>query len=59
MDLAIQKKFGVNFIKYWVDEEQGDVYCLSEAQSSDAVVKTHSEALGLVPDQIAEVVQGE
>jgi hypothetical protein len=27
-DLAVQKKYGTQFIKYWVDEKAGDVYCL-------------------------------
>ena len=27
-DLAVQKKYGVDFIKFWVDEEKGLVYCV-------------------------------
>ncbi|HLX67216.1 MAG TPA: DUF4242 domain-containing protein, partial [Puia sp.] len=30
-DLAVEKKYNVSFIKYWVDESKGDVYCLSSA----------------------------
>lgn len=58
-DLKVQGKYGVNFINYWVDEDAGMVYCLSEAKNSDAVVQTHTEAHGLVPDEIVEVIQGE
>src|ERR1043166_6444519 len=32
-DLATQSEFGVNFIKYWVDEQAGKVYCLAESTS--------------------------
>ncbi len=58
-DLEIQDKYNVNFINYWVSEEDGMVYCLSEANSQDDVIHTHTEAHGLVPDHIMEVVQGE
>lgn len=57
-DLATQGKFGVNFINYWVDEASGTVTCLSEAQNSEAVVNTHKEAHGLIPQEIHEVKQG-
>lgn len=58
-DLAVQAKFGVNFINYWVDPRSGDIFCLSEADSAEAVLATHREAHGLVSDEIAEVTQGE
>lgn len=58
-DLAIQKKYGVNFVKYWIDEANGNVYCLAEARDSNAIRKTHAEAHGLVPDLIQTVVAGD
>jgi hypothetical protein len=58
-DLAVQKKYGVNFIKYWVDEAKGDIYCLAEAADSQSIRKTHAEAHGLVPDQVHLVTGGE
>ena len=57
-DLAVQKKYGVNFINYWVDEKEGVVMCLSEAPDAEAVVKTHKEAHGLLPKSVEEVKQG-
>src|SRR5882762_9889439 len=30
-DIATEGKYDVSFIKYWVDEAQGKVYCLVEA----------------------------
>lgn len=58
-DLAVQKKYGVNFINYWVDEKAGVVMCLAEAPDADALIKTHKEAHGLVPKSVEEVKQGQ
>lgn len=58
-DLAAQKKHGVNFINYWIDEKSGTIFCLSQASDSNAVIKTHKEAHGLVPAYIVKVKQGQ
>lgn len=58
-DLEIQEKYGVNFVNYWVDEEKGVVYCLSQAKSADDVIETHTHAHGLIPDKIEKVTVGE
>jgi hypothetical protein len=58
-DLAVEKKYGVNFINYWVNEKDGVVMCLSEAQDSSDVIKTHKEAHGLIPKYVLEVKQGQ
>ena len=58
-DLAVQGKYGVNFINYWVDEKAGVVLCLSEAKNPESVVNTHKEAHGLIPAEIRNVKQGE
>ena len=58
-DLAVQKKYGVNLVKYWVDEKNGDIYCLAEAPDSESLRKTHADAHGLLPDQINLVTEGE
>lgn len=58
-DLATQGKYDVSFIKYWVDEELGKVYCLAEAHDSLSVYNTHKEAHGLVPDMVSMVSDGE
>lgn len=57
-DLAVQGKYDVNFINYWVDEKLGTVVCLSEAPDSLAVIHTHTEAHGLVPSKVERVSQG-
>lgn len=58
-DLQVQKKYGVNFIKYWVDEANGNIYCLAEAADSLSVRKTHKESHGLMPDRVHMVTAGE
>lgn len=58
-DLAVQGKYGVNFINYWVDEKAGVVLCLSQASDSTSVIKTHKEAHGLLPMKVIQVKQGQ
>jgi hypothetical protein len=58
-DLAVEKKYDANFINYWVNEKEGVVMCLVEAKDSTALIKTHKEAHGLLPDKIYRVTQGQ
>jgi hypothetical protein len=58
-DLAVQGKYDVNFVNYWVDEKSGTVVCLSEAKDQQAVIDTHKEAHGLIPQHVHKVKQGE
>jgi len=57
-DLAHQSKHDVRFVEYWVDEEHGRVYCLSEAKGAPSIVDAHREAHGLLPDRILPVSSG-
>ena len=57
-DLAVEHKYGVNLINYWVDEKDGVVMCLAQAKDSADLVKTHKEAHGLLPAHVMEVEQG-
>jgi len=57
-DLEVQKKYGVQYLKYWFDEGSGKVFCLVNAPSRDAAMKVHREAHGLVADEIIEVKEG-
>jgi len=54
-DLATQGKHEVNYLKYWVDEEAGKIFCLVEAPDADAANTVHREAHGLVADEIYKV----
>ena len=58
-DLAVEKKYGVNFINYWVNEKDGVVLCLSQAPDSSAIIATHKEAHGLLPAYVVPVKQGQ
>ena len=57
-DLATQKKYDAKFLKYWVNEEEGLVYCLVSATDSNALRSTHAEAHGLMPSRIYPVSAG-
>lgn len=57
-DLATQASFGVDYQRYWVDEEAGKVFCLVEAPDAEAAAAVHREAHGLVAQEIYPVVEG-
>jgi len=57
-DLAEQGKHGVSFMKFWVDEKKGKVYCLSTATNADSVSNAHRMAHGLVPSHVYPVSDG-
>ena len=51
-----QDTHGVNYLRYWVDEDAGRIFCLVEAP--DAAHTVHREAHGLVADEILRVREG-
>lgn len=57
-DLQTQGEHDVNYLRYWVDEGAGKIFCLVEAPNSDAANTVHREAHGLVADEIYEVKEG-
>jgi len=57
-DLEVQKKYGVNYKKYWFDDKNGKVFCLVEAPNKEAAIAVHKEAHGLLADEIIEVREG-
>ncbi|MEO5978302.1 MAG: DUF4242 domain-containing protein [Chryseolinea sp.] len=57
-DLAVQSKYGVKLIKFWVDETAGKVYCLAESRDSVSLFNTHRDAHGLLPDRVFDVSEG-
>jgi hypothetical protein len=56
-DLEVQGKYGVKYQKYWVDENNGTIFCLVEAPNKEAAERVHREAHGLVADEIHEVLE--
>jgi Protein of unknown function (DUF4242) len=57
-DLQTQGEHEVRYLRYWVNEPQGKVFCLVEAPSSAAAEDVHREAHGLVADEIFPVQEG-
>ena len=57
-DLATQGKHDVDYLRYWVDEAKGQIFCLVEAPDAEAAHAVHREAHGLVADHIFEVREG-
>jgi hypothetical protein len=56
-DLATQGA-DVNYLRYWVDETGGRIFCLVEAPDAEAANAVHREAHGLVADEIHQVQEG-
>ena len=57
-DLAEQGKHDVRYLRYWVDEPNGKVFCLVEAPSAEAATTVHKQAHGLVADHLFQVQEG-
>ncbi|HEX5469055.1 MAG TPA: DUF4242 domain-containing protein [Gaiellaceae bacterium] len=57
-DLEEQERHGVNYLRYWVDETEGKIFCLVEAPDADAAHTVHRQAHGLVADEIYAVQEG-
>ncbi|PYJ16291.1 MAG: DUF4242 domain-containing protein [Verrucomicrobia bacterium] len=54
-DMETQRKYGVEYTKYWVNESGRKVFCLAHAPSAEAAEQVHREAHGLMPDKIIEI----
>lgn len=54
-DLETQGGYGVKYLRYWVDESAGKIFCLVEADSAEDANAVHREAHGLVADEIYPV----
>ena len=57
-DLQTQDRYGVHYLRYWVDEAAGRIFCLVDAPDAEAANRVHREAHGLVADRIHPVVEG-
>jgi len=54
----VQAAHDVRYLRYWVDERAGRVFCLVEAPSADAAAAVHRQAHGLVASHIYQVQEG-
>lgn len=57
-DLEIQEQHGVNYMRYWVDEQAGKIFCLVDAPNAETAARVHRDAHGLVAEEIYEVSEG-
>ena len=55
LDLGVQGKYGVRYLRYWFNQEAGKIFCLVEAPSVVAAVTVHEKSHGMLPDEIIEV----
>ena len=57
-DLQTQERYGVSYLRYWVDEAAGKIFCLVEAPDAEAAHAVHRQAHGLIADEIYSVAEG-
>lgn len=57
-DLDRQGEHDVCYLRYWVAEAQGKIFCLVDAPDAEAANTVHREAHGLVADEIYPVAEG-
>jgi hypothetical protein len=58
-DLETQGKYGVHYLRYWVAEDKGTIFCLVDAPNPEAANTVHCEAHGLAADEIYLVSEGD
>ena len=46
-DLQTQDAHGVHYLRYWVDQEHGKIFCLVDAPDAGAAATVHREAAGV------------
>jgi len=54
-DLREQAKYGVEYRKYWFNENYGKAFCLVDAPTPEAAQLVHREAHGQIAEKIIEV----
>jgi AraC-like DNA-binding protein len=54
-DLLFQQEHNCTCMTYWIDEKRGNVFCLIEAPTKEAVEELHGRSHGMVPNTIIEV----
>jgi hypothetical protein len=57
-DVEAQGPYGVDYQRYWYDEETGTVFCLVEAPDAATAEAVHREAHGLLADELVAVREG-
>jgi class 3 adenylate cyclase len=59
LDQQIEQQYGVRYLTYWFDKDNGGIFCLAEAPSREMAERVHRESHGLLPEEIIEVGIGD
>ncbi len=54
-DVHIQQQFGVEYHRYWFNEQSGKVFCICTAPNPEMAALVHQKSHGLVASKIIEV----
>ena len=54
-DMETQRKYGVEYSKYWVNESGKKLFCLCHAPNAEAAECVHREAHGMMAEKIIEI----
>ena len=54
-DMETQRKYGVEYTKYWFNEKARKVFCLVHAPNAEAAQCVHREAHGLMAEKLIEI----
>lgn len=54
-DIGVEKQYGVKYLQFWVNEEEGTVFCLVEGPDAATCEKVHHTAHGYVACAITKV----
>jgi Nickel responsive protein SCO4226-like len=57
-DLQTQGTYDVSYLRYWVDQARGKVFCLVDAPDASAAATVHRHAHGLVANEVYLVNEG-
>jgi AraC-like DNA-binding protein len=57
-DEIVQSKYGVTYHQFWINEQDGTVFCLMEGPDKESCAAVHREAHGEVACSIVEVEVG-
>src|SRR5260221_1896219 len=57
-DVAIQDQYGVKYHQFWVNQEAGTVFCLTEGPNKETVELVHQKSHGNIACALIEVETG-
>jgi class 3 adenylate cyclase len=54
-DMETQRKYGVEYRKYWINQKAGKLFCLVDAPNAEAAECVHREAHGMTAERLIEI----